>query len=175
MPENKPCGKFDLLVSRRNFLLAGSTIVTLAGLPGSAQPTVKARLKDYPKKKIANLSDLKQDEPIVFNYPDDKPTSMCQLFKLGVPAGGGIGQDNDIVAFSAFCTHMGGPLLGVYKKEYKALGSCPMHLTTFDLTRFGIVIAGHATVSLPQIYLEIKEGEVYATGILGLVYGHHES
>ena len=91
--------------------------------------------------------------------------------KLGVPAGGGVGPNDDIVAFNALCTHMGGPLMGTYKKEHKAIGPCPLHLTTFDLIKHGMVIAGHATESLPQVLLEVSGDEIYATGMLGLIYG----
>jgi arsenite oxidase small subunit len=64
---------------------------------------------------------------------------------------------------------------GTYKEEYKALGPCPFHLTSFDLTRHGIVIAGHATESLPQIVLEVEGDAIYATGLIGLVYGRAQN
>jgi arsenite oxidase small subunit len=44
-------------------------------------------------------------------------------------------------------------------------------MTTFDMTRHGMVVAGHATESLPQVVLEVRGDTIYATGILGLVYG----
>ncbi|MEZ6152138.1 MAG: hypothetical protein R3C09_18710 [Pirellulaceae bacterium] len=50
-----------------------------------------------------------------------------------------------------------------------------LYLTTFDLTRHGIVVAGHATERLPQIILEIDGDQIYATGIVGLLYGYHQS
>ena len=56
-------------------------------------------------------------------------------------------------------------------KDYKILGPCPLHLTTFDLRRHGMVVAGHATQSLPQLVLEVDGNDIYATGILGLIYG----
>lgn len=93
------------------------------------------------------------------------------LVKLGAPASGGVGPKGDIVAFSTLCTHMGGPLAGTYKAEHKVLGPCPLHLTIFDMTRHGMVVAGHATESLPQVVLEVKGDNIYATGVLGLIYG----
>ena len=54
-------------------------------------------------------------------------------------------------------------------------GPCPTHLTTFDLTRHGIVIAGHATESLPQITLEVQGDDIYASGVLGLVFGRRDN
>jgi len=44
-------------------------------------------------------------------------------------------------------------------------------LTRFDLTRYGIVVSGHATESLPQILLEEEDGQIFATGVRGLIYG----
>ena len=111
-----------------------------------------------------------------FLYPNENPMlGSCLLVKLGVPAGGGVGPAQDIVAFSALCTHMGGPMGGAYKAKHKGLGPCPLHQTTFDLTRHGMVIAGHATESLPQIVLEIDGDDIYATGVQGLLYGQAEN
>jgi len=162
-------------MSRRDFLLAGGavTMTTLiATIPGVRVLALPARIKTYPRKRIVTLDAVKQDVPIPFKYPFEDPLgSASVLVKLGVPAGGGVGPHDDIVAFNALCTHMGGPLMGTYKSEYKAMGPCPFHLTTFDLTKRGMVIAGHATESLPQVLLEIDDGVIYATGMLGLIYG----
>ncbi len=129
-------------------------------------------IKEYPRKHIARVSELKQDQPIDFLYPPENPTSSFTLVKLGEPAGAGVGKDQDIVSFSNMCTHMGGPLNGSYKPEHKALGPCPFHLTTFDLTRHGMVISGHATESLPQAQLQIVGDDIYVTGVMGLIYGY---
>jgi arsenite oxidase small subunit len=99
--------------------------------------------------------------------------SANMLVKLGRPAGGGVGPDQDIVAFSTLCTHMGGPLGGQYRAPHKVVGPCPLHLTSFDLTRHGMVVAGQATESLPQIVLETRGDEIWATGVMGLIFGYH--
>ncbi len=159
-------------MSRRHFLLSGGAAVVLISLgsfPGMAE-AAQALKSDYPHQKIGSLSALKNGIPLDFNYP--YPDIRNILVKLGVPAGGGIGAGNDIVAFNQQCTHMGGPLDGTYKAEHQVLGPCPLHLTTFDLTRHGMVSAGHATESLPQIVLEIKGDDIYAVGVMGLVYGY---
>jgi len=75
------------------------------------------------------------------------------------------------VAFSTACPHMGTPLLGGYNAKHKGMGPCRSHLSRFDLTRYGIVVSGHATESLPQVLLEVDGGDIYATGIRGLLYG----
>ncbi len=164
-------------LTRRQFLLASggatATTILLLTLPGFPKAqTVPARLTRYPKRRIARLSQLKRDIPMDFKYPfDDHLYSSSFLVKLGVPAGGGVGPDRDIVAFNYLCTHMGGPLQGTYNKDHKALGPCPFHLTSFDLTRHGIVVVGHATESLPQVTLEVVGDDIHATGVMGLIYG----
>ncbi|MDP2792570.1 MAG: arsenate reductase (azurin) small subunit [Sulfurisoma sp.] len=155
-------------MSRRQFLLSGGVVVTLAALPGFAQ--AQALKAGFKKQKIAKLSALKVGEPVAFNYPFADVRNI--LVKLGTPGGGGVGAGKDVVAFNQQCTHMGGPLDGTYKAQHQALGPCPLHLTTFDLTKHGMVITGHATESLPQIVLEVQGDDIYATGVMGLVYGH---
>lgn len=165
--EARPC------VSRREFLFAGGVAVTSValssclGLPKDAL----LQVREYPKKRIGKLSALRPDEPVEFQYPFEDAGSTSFLVKLGVPAAAGVGADKDIVAFNAFCTHMGGLLNAVYRKEYKVVGPCPMHLSTFDLTRHGMVVAGHGTTGLPQVMLEVSGDDIFATGIAGLVYG----
>ncbi|PKO90735.1 MAG: arsenate reductase (azurin) small subunit [Betaproteobacteria bacterium HGW-Betaproteobacteria-10] len=161
-----------LCMSRRQFLLTGGAAVALISLgsfPGDAE-AAQALKATYPRQKIGSLSALKVGEPLDFNYP--YPDIRNILVKLGVPAGAGIGADHDIVAFNQQCTHMGGPLDGTYKPAHQVLGPCPLHLTTFDLTRHGMVASGHATESLPQIVLEVQGDDIYAVGVMGLVYGY---
>ncbi len=193
-PARRPCG------SRRQFLLWGSgaavsvVSVSLWGCGSDEKKEdrrrrrkddeekeapveeAKAVLAEYPRKKVASLSQLKTGQPVQFKYPSENPTySSCFIVKLGERAGGGVGKEADVVAFNDLCTHMGGPLAGLYKDRFKAIGPCPHHLTSFDLTRYGMVISGHATESLPQIVLELEGDDVYATGVLGLVYGTYDS
>jgi arsenite oxidase small subunit len=154
---------------RRNFLLAGTTTIISSFLP-ELNASVDIEIQKYPRKKLIDIKDIQQDIPLYFSYPYDEENSF--IVKLGEAAGGGIGEQNDIVAFNQFCTHMGAPMQGTYKKIEKILGACPMHLTTFDLTRHGMVVSGHATDSLPQVVLEVKDNAIYAVGISGLIYGH---
>jgi len=135
--------------------------------------SMMATTTTLPEKKVANLADLAVDKPVNFTFPDRK--SACTIVKLGVPAGGGVGPDGDIVAFSASCPHMGTSLIGGYNAKHKGMGPCPSHLTRFDLTRYGIVVSGHATESLPQVLLEVRDGKIYATGVRGLLYGRTDN
>ena len=159
-------------MSRRQFLLAGGatvSVVALGAFPGiaEAQYALKA---SYPRQRIGKLSALLGGKPVEFKYPYPNVSNI--LVRLGAPAGGGIGPEQDIVAFNQSCTHMGGPMHGTYKAEHQVFGPCPLHLTTFDLTRHGMVVAGHGTESLPQIVLETAGDDIYATGVLGLIYGY---
>ncbi len=83
---------------------------------------VPALVSTYPRKKIAKLSELKQDEPVEFEYPDeggDYAASM--LVKMGKEGGGGVGVDKDIVAYNMTCTHQGGDMTDGYKPSIKCL------------------------------------------------------
>jgi len=166
-------------IKRRGFLQSTAATATMMWLadvfPGrvSAQDAqTKVPVVSLPRTAIGNVSELQIDAPVEFNYPSNAIHTNCLLIKLGTPAGGGVGEDADIVAFSSRCTHMGGDLSQGYVGEHKLVG-CGEHLTTFDLTRHGILVAGHATERLPQIILEVDGDEIFATGIVGLFYGYH--
>jgi arsenite oxidase small subunit len=94
---------------------------------------------------------------------------------MGKEAGGGVGKDKDIVAFNMTCTHQGGDMTDGYKAEHKVLGPCRLHLSTYDLTRHGILVSGQAYESLPQVLLEVDGDDVYAVGMFGLIYGRYDN
>ena len=180
-----------LRFSRREFIIgaiaggAAATVIILLPValtddgdegPGDGPPRIDGPgvvLVTYPRQRIASLSDLKQGEPVDFEYPLQGQQSF--LVKLGEAAQGGAGTDGDIVAFSYLCTHMGCPLIGQYKDEHKILGPCPCHFTTYDLRINGMVVLGQATENLPQITLAIEDDDVYATGTMGLIYGFRDN
>ncbi|MCZ7562847.1 MAG: arsenate reductase (azurin) small subunit [Burkholderiales bacterium] len=178
MNENES-GPGGACMKRRAFLFrsgaAAVSTVVLPALPGMGGEALAAEMARYPRKKIGRLSVLKLDAPVIFNYPDSGPSSQSVLVKLGVPAGGGIGPGEDVVAFNSQCTHMGAPMAGNYQAGYQVLGPCAFHQTLFDLTRHGMVIAGHATESLPQVLLELKGDDIFAVGLIGLIYGRHDN
>lgn len=168
-PESEAGGR--ACMSRRQVLLGvggGALAVSMVAMPGLgfAAQAMKAA---YPRKKIGTLSALQAGQPVAFSYPSKEFSNI--LVKLGTTAGGGVGPQADVVAFNQLCTHMGGSLEGTYKAQHQVLGPCPLHLTTFDLTRHGMVASGHGTESLPQILLEVSGDDIYAVGVMGLVYG----
>lgn len=175
--EAEKAGTRSCLMNRRSFLLSSgiATTVVMVGIPGMAESHTPAVVATYPKKFITKLSSLKVDEPFDFEYPDEGQYAESILVKLGNEAGGGLGPDKDVVAFNYTCTHQGGALQGTYQAADKALGPCPLHLTTFDLTRHGIFISGQAYQSLPQVLLELEGDDIYAVGMFGLIYGRFDN
>lgn len=139
--------------------------------PVAAPPaeSVPAVATFYPRARVAAVSELSPHTVIDFNYPTE--SSPASLFNLDRPAAGGVGQDSEIVAFSTICTHMGCPLTGAYNPEHAVFGPCGCHFTTFDLTKRGQIVIGQATENLPQIILDVEDGDVFAVGTLGLLYG----
>ncbi|MBO9339800.1 arsenate reductase (azurin) small subunit [Chloroflexus sp. MS-CIW-1] len=119
----------------------------------------------YPRLKIATLNDLKNG---VFGatYPDQ--LSPIQVLKLGKKVPGGVGPDEDIVAYSGLCTHMGCPMN--YDPATKIF-VCPCHYSHFDAEADAILISGPATQNLPRIILEVEGQDIYAVGVQGLIYG----
>lgn len=167
------------MMSRRQFLLTSgattATVMVVLNAGTALAEKVPALVTTYPRKLIGKLSALKADQPVDFSYPDEEQYAESMLVKLGTPAGGGVGPDRDVVAFNYYCTHQGGPLTDTYKAETKSLGACPLHLSTFDLTRHGIIISGQAYQSVPQVLLELEGDNIYAVGMMGLIYGRHSN
>lgn len=164
---------------RRRSFMAGTTFAATTvvlgdlfhGRVAAQDATRTATSTTYPRIVIGSLAELKTGQPLIFDYPKEAKHSQCMLVRLKHKAGGGVGPKRSIVAYSTRCTHMGGDLSEGYVTEHSVLG-CGEHLTTFDLTRHGMVVAGHATESLPQIILEIDGDDIIATGIIGLLYGY---
>jgi len=132
-------------------------------------PPPSAVVGFFPKVRVASVGDLSTTDPVKFDYPLQGQRNV--LVKLNNPVSYGVGPDQDIVSFSSICTHMG-CLLEEYKPEYNALGPCPCHFSTFDLANNGMVTLGQATQNLPQVLLSIEGDDIYATGVVRLVYGY---
>ena len=163
-----------LCLRRRELLAASAAGATAATLrPSATMAAVSGDAGTYPRLSVIKMSELLEGEPVAFNYPLEEQPNM--IVKLGTPAQGGVGPDQDIVAFSILCTHMGGSLRGRYDHEFKSMGPCPFHFSTFDLTKGGAIIHASATQHLPQVRLEVEGDEVIATGMQGLVYGYRDN
>ena len=179
-PNNSPCQTSSKCWSRRQFVVtgaaSGATVLLGQLFPGRVRAedaSIRVSHVEFPRVPIARLSQLNDNQVVGFEYPPGALHGEAMLVKLGVAAGGGVGTDQDIVAFSKLCTHMGAAL--TYNAEHKLAGPCQSHLTSFDLTRHGMVAAGHASQALPQIVLEVEDDQVFATGIIGLLFGYHSN
>lgn len=159
-------------VGRRQFLRGGSIaaagLATAAVLPAEQAKAAPANAQiDYPSNKLANVADLKVNEPLDIEYPDAE--SPGALIKMGQAVEGGVGPDGDIVAFSTLCPHKG------WNLNYKAgdrTFNCPGHFSRFDVDAGGQQVWGHATQNLPQFTLRVDEnGDIFAEGASDLIFG----
>ncbi len=158
-------------VGRRQFLRGAGIAAAGAAAATVIAPEAKAAggqaLVAYPSNRLANVSDLKLNEPVNVAYPDEDAPGV--LIKLGSKVDGGVGPDGDIVGFSTTCPHKGFPL--GYNAGDKTL-NCPGHYSRFDVERGGLEIWGQATQNLPQYTLRIDDkGDIYAEGLDELLYG----
>jgi len=119
------------------------------------------------------MDDIEVGDTIEFEYPLDGAGNF--LTRLDKDADTGIGPDDGIVAFSNLCTHMGCAVSGNVDAERGTAGPCPCHYTNFDLTKGGLVIVGPATTDLPQVRLDVEDGDIFATGMDGLVHGRRKN
>ncbi len=123
----------------------------------------------HPRKKIARERDLKVGEPLSFAWPNDQAPAF--LVKTGRTSIGGVGKDHDVVAYSAFCTHMG--CVVQYKVDRFI---CPCHYSQFDPAVNGQCFQGLASEYLPQLTLAIDDkGDIYVDGVEGIAWGHTEA
>ncbi len=75
------------------FAAAGAAVATMVPAQAKAAPG-----PDYPSNRLANISNLKPNEPLAVAYPDADAPGV--LLKLGKRVPGGVGADGDIVGFS---------------------------------------------------------------------------
>ena len=159
-------------VGRRQFLTGGAAaaaggIVAFAGAKEAAAAPSLARV-NYPSSRLANIKDLKVDQPFNVTYPDGDSPGV--LLKLGKPVEEGVGPDKDIVGFSTLCPHKGFPLN--YVAADKTL-NCPGHYSRFDCERGGQEIWGQATQNLPQFKLSIdRNGDIQDCFAEGFTQSH---
>ena len=158
-------------VGRRKFLsgagvaAAGLAASTLPGSTAKAEPPL-ARVS-YPSNRLANVRDLKANEPFDVTYPDNDAPGV--LLKLGKRVPTGVGPDGDIVGFTTICPHKGYPLsFNATDRTF----NCPGHYSRFDCEAGGQQIWGQATQNLPQYALRVDgNGDIYAEGLDELLYG----
>jgi arsenite oxidase small subunit len=166
----KSCPKaVDL--GRRKFLTGAGVAAAGAAAAAVAVPAAKAAAPsarvDYPSSRLANVADLKVDDPLAVAYPDKDAPGV--LLKVGKRVPGGVGPAGDIVGFTTVCPHKGFSL--AYTAADRTL-NCPGHYSRFDCEAGGQQIWGQATQNLPQYVLRVDaKGDIYAEGVDELLYG----
>jgi arsenite oxidase small subunit len=159
--------------SRRGFLKtfgalgAGSVMLGQTGRGATSENAVRGSLL-YAEVAISTYEELQARGTIEFHYPD--PQSPCLLIKVGRSCPGGVGPENDIVAYSTLCSHQGCP---VQYNRTEAVFRCPCHFSQFDSEKSGQMICGQATRKLARIELawSSQTRKIVATGVSGLIYG----
>jgi arsenite oxidase small subunit len=168
-------------VSRRDFLKVAMTLSAIMAVGGigtvlksisNPAPPATTPLT-FPRIQVATTSSLSTNSPVYFYYPlDDEPNF---LVKLNQKAAGGVGPNQDIVAFSQICQHLGCNL------AYNATGYnggpagvCPCHGSIFDLLNSASVASGPSPRPLPQVQLDVdSSGNIFATGMgPPTIFGH---
>ena len=175
----KETGSFSQVgkITRRTFaklLIIASGVLASTPLLAAAEFLFSPRSTNgkYPRRRIANQSQLAQGEALVFAYPrGDRPAILLHLQPGTYQTGNhweGTGEvviDSErFVAYDAVCTHLGCQL-GWMAEEKKMGPSC--HGARFSPVD-GTVLAGPPPRPLPKIRLEVDDnGDVYATGYEG--------
>jgi arsenite oxidase small subunit len=182
-----------LTMNRRKFLklaAAGGGAVTVLALlssikavtfvPSGTTPTA------WPKLTVTKLASLETLTPVIFNYPlTNTPNFLVKLgVKPGVTVKNGIGPDNDVVAFSGICQHLGcyygfvppgsSPPCNKGFEASRSQGYCCCHGSQYDFTNGAAVIGGPAPRPVPQVTLEYdSSGNINAVSMgPPTIFGH---
>ncbi len=94
---------------------------------------------------IAQESEVPQDSALEFT--DEETSQEAVLVHL---------ENGDFAAYSAICTHRG-CTVGYGNGNL----ACPCHGSVFDPANGGAVVNGPATQPLPEIPVEVRNGEVF--------------
>jgi Rieske Fe-S protein len=101
-------------------------------------------------RRVASLADLPVGGAVTFAYPEAHDD--CILVRTGERA---------VVAYGQKCTHLA---CAVRPRADEGILHCPCHEGFFDLAS-GRPVAGPPRRPLPLVHLEVRGGDVYATGV----------
>lgn len=161
-------------ISRRSFLKVGGGVAAGLGagispaLAKTVTPDVGQTTLPYQAKLVSLAKKMPVNSAVAFNFPDE--SSPCAALKMGKAVPGGVGPDQDIVAYSTLCSHMGCPVN--YDQKSRTF-RCPCHFSTFDPEISGQMVCGQATENLPEIVLkyDANNDTVTAVAVNGLIFG----
>jgi arsenite oxidase small subunit len=188
--EEKESAEQEMKSERREFLklvAAGGGALAIIALAGTIRSIgfmpKPATTASWPRLKVTNIKGLQLLTPVYFNYPLTNTPNL--LVKLGVKAKNGIGPEEDIVAFSDICQHLGcfygfvppggSPPCNSGYKAPESDGYCCCHGSVYDFVNGAKVIGGPAPRSVPQVQLELDQGtgDIYAVSMgPPTIFGH---
>lgn len=121
---------------------------------------------------VAPLQSFEEEWAAVEFMLDTEPGVVVRVPE---PVPGGLDADGvHLVAFSRICTHQ--HCLVSFNSDVSAIRfgfnydttapaiTCPCHLSVFDPARAGQAVSGPAVLPLPRARLELRAGQVTATG-----------
>ena len=100
--------------------------------------------------KVADLAAVPAGGAVVFNYPGAH--DPCLLIRQ---------KDDTLLAYSQACTHLS---CAVVPRVEQGSIHCPCHEGYFDLAT-GRPVAGPPQRPLTRILIDVRQGQVYATGV----------
>ncbi|MFI1099704.1 Rieske (2Fe-2S) protein [Streptomyces melanogenes] len=132
---------------------ARRTVLKGAALAGAAGLGVAACSTD---SKLGHAETPTPTAPVALGAPEEIPVGGAKLYReqrlmVSCPAKG------EYKAFSAQCTHAG----CVLDKVEDGHGNCPCHGSRFDVMT-GKPVHGPATVPLPSVPVQVKDGKLVA-------------
>ncbi len=143
----------DDLVARRDFAKF-LVLTSLAFVVGQAwialENFARRRTGRPPVQRIVRADAVPPGGAVTFTYPG--PTDPCILVRTG---------EGRFLAYSQKCTHLS---CAVTPRLDENCFHCPCHNGFFDLST-GAPTAGPPRRPLPRITLEMRDGELYATGV----------
>jgi Rieske Fe-S protein len=143
----------DHYVERREFMkfmVLTSLALTAGQVWIAAQNWLRRRSAAPEVRRVATLAEVPIGAVLEFEYPG--PADDCVLVRP---------RAQTLLAYSQKCTHLS---CAVIPRVDRGVIECPCHNGFFDLAS-GRPIAGPPQRPLPRIRLEVRAGEIYATGV----------
>lgn len=143
----------DHYVERRDFMkfMVLTSLALTTGQFWIAMQNWWRRRRGVPEiRQIAALDELPVGGAMTFTYPG--PQDDCLLVRT---------SDDALVAYSQKCTHLS---CAVRPRLQEGLIECPCHKGYFDL-QSGRPVAGPPRRPLSVVKLDVRSGNIYATGI----------
>ena len=143
-------------LDRRGFmktLVGAAGVFAVSSLPWgvvAAKELMGLGEKEYPHKKIIDVSKLAIGDSVDFKFPGDYDDAI--LIRL---------SENKYVAYQNACTHLRCPVF--WKKEEGEM-ICPCHHGKFDVET-GVPTAGPPRRPLPEIQVKVEKDAVYAVRV----------